>query len=242
MHTLVVSDVPGDDPVLVASGPTVATPFTPEDAEAVLARYDVSVSDAVHRAIHEAGTAPPSEQPRSTEVICSARQSLEAAAAHARARGFTSVILSDRMEGEAREVGIAHAGIAQSAADCGHPLAPPAVILSGGETSVSLAGASGRGGRNAEFLLGLAVALDGTPGISALACDTDGIDGSETNAGAVIDPNTLERARELGIDAGECLAGHDAFGFFEGLGDLVVTGPTLTNVNDFRAIVIGGER
>ncbi|MBM3733763.1 MAG: glycerate kinase, partial [Acidimicrobiia bacterium] len=172
-----------------------------------------------------------------TRLIARPLASLEAAAETARAAGVAPVILGDAIEGEAREVATVMAGIARSARRHGHPAPPPVVLLSGGETTVTVRG-RGRGGRNAEFLLALALALQGEDGISAIAGDTDGIDGSEDNAGAMIDPSTLVRAAAKNMDAKARLADNDAYTLFAGLGDLVVTGPTLTNVNDFRAIVV----
>jgi hydroxypyruvate reductase len=159
----------------------------------------------------------------------------------AREAGITPLLLGDALEGEAREVGRVMAGIARSVVEHGHPLPPPCVLLSGGETTVTVRAKGGRGGRNTEFLLGLAVQLNGLPGVWALAADTDGIDGSEANAGAIVTPDSLERARRLGLKATERLAANDAWTFFERLGDLVTTGPTLTNVNDFRAVLIAAE-
>jgi hydroxypyruvate reductase len=216
----------------------VASPFTAAQAQAVLQRYGIAVPAQVEQAIAGSDKAVPAAQQRTTQVICCASQSLEAAADEARAHGYTPLILGDRIEGEAREVATVHAGIAQSIAHRGYPVAPPAVLLSGGETSVTLGEQAGRGGRNTEFLLGLAVALREAPGITALACDTDGIDGTENNAGAVIDPTTLDRARQQGLDPAAALAGHRSHALFERLDDLVVTGATRTNVNDFRAVVI----
>jgi hydroxypyruvate reductase len=240
--TLVISDVPGDDPAVVASGPTVADPTTCADALAILREHRIDVPTAV-QAVLESGV---SETPKpgdlrlahcETRVIATAQASLAAAAEAARAAGVTPLILGDAIEGEAREVAKALAGMAKSCALYGVPVRPPCVLLSGGETTVTVKG-RGRGGRNAEFLLALAVALDGAPGIHALACDTDGIDGTEDNAGAVLTADTLARARAAGIDARARLADNDGYGFFAALGDLVVTGPTRTNVNDFRAIFI----
>lgn len=240
--TLVISDVPGDDPAVVASGPTVADPTTCTDALAILEKYRIVVPPAV-RAVLESGA---SETPKpgdirfahcKTEVIATAHASLVAAAAAARAAGVVPLILGDAIEGESREVAKAMAGIARSCAAHGVPAAPPCVLISGGETTVTVRG-RGRGGRNAEFLLALAVALDGHAGIHAVACDTDGIDGSEDNAGALFAPDTLSRARAAGVDAKARLADNDGYGFFAALGDLVVTGPTRTNVNDFRAILV----
>lgn len=240
VHTLLVSDVPGDDPATIASGPTVASPFRPGDAAAVLQRYGIAIPDALYRAEQEA----PLPSAHSLDdrchhvIVCSPIRSLEAAATAAREQGVTPLILGDGLEGEAADMGTMCAGIAQSAARRGHPLPAPAVILSGGETTVTIDGPAGRGGRNTEFILSLAVALAGHPEIYAIACDTDGIDGSERNAGAIIDPTTLERAREAGLDPLDHLARHDACSLFEAIDDLVVTGPTGTNVNDFRAVLI----
>ena len=240
--TLIISDVPGDDPASIASGPTVPDPTSFADARAILARYEI-VPPAPVRAHLEAGA---EETPKpgdarltraETVLIARPRDALEAAAARARDAGIEPLILGDAIEGEAREVARDMAGSARRAARPGRPVAPPCVLLSGGETTVTLRG-KGRGGRNAEFLLALALALDGAPGIFALACDTDGIDGTEDNAGALIGPETLVRARAAGLDPEARLADNDGYGFFAALGDLVVTGPTLTNVNDFRAILV----
>ena len=240
--TLVISDVPGDDAAVVASGPTLADPTTCEDALAILDKYRIEAPHQV-RAVLQSGV---SETPKpgdvrfshcETRVIATARGSLAAAAEAAREAGVTPLILGDAIEGEAREVAKAMAGIAQSCAQHGEPACPPCVLLSGGETTVTVKGA-GRGGRNAEFLLALGLALDGHPGIHAIAGDTDGIDGSEDNAGALLQPDTLARAAALGVDARAHLADNDGYGFFAALDDLVVTGPTRTNVNDFRAILI----
>ncbi len=240
--TLIISDVPGDDPASIASGPTVADPTSFADARAILARYEI-VPPAPVRAHLEAGA---EETPKpgdarlagtETVLIARPRDALEAAAARARDAGIEPLILGDAIEGEAREVARDMAGSARQAARHGRPAAPPCVLLSGGETTVTLRG-KGRGGRNAEFLLALALALDGAPGIFALACDTDGIDGTEDNAGALIGPETLVRARAAGLDPEALLADNDGYGFFAALGDLVVTGPTRTNVNDFRAILV----
>lgn len=241
--TLVVSDVPGDDPAVVASGPTVPDGSTGADALAILGRYGIAVSDAVRAVLADPQLAAPRPgDPRlagnAVHVIVTAQQSLEAAAAAARAAGHTPLILSASLEGEAREVALVHAAIARQVVQHGQPAPAPCVILSGGETSVTVRG-KGRGGRNAEFLLALAMALDGLPGVHAIAADTDGIDGTEDNAGAWLAPDTLAAARALGLDGRAHLANNDGYGFFAGLGQLVVTGPTRTNVNDFRAIVIG---
>jgi hydroxypyruvate reductase len=240
--TLVVSDVPGDDPAVVASGPTVPDGSTAADALAILRKYGIAVSARAQAVLADpALAAPQPADPRlarnTVSVIATAQQALDAAAAAARAAGYTPLVLSSSMEGEAREVGIAHAGIARQVALHRQPLPAPCVILSGGETSVTVRG-RGRGGRNVEFLLALALALQGQGSVHALACDTDGIDGTEDNAGALIDPGTLARAAEAGLDGRALLATNDAYSFFAALGDLVVTGPTRTNVNDFRAILV----
>ena len=243
--TLAISDVPGDDPAVIASGPTVADPTTAADALKVLDLYGIAIPDELRRrlASGELETPKPGD-PRLAHsefrLIASPRQMLEAAAAEALRLGVTPLILGDAIEGEAREVGKVLAGMAISCGRHGFPAEKPCVLLSGGETTVTLKG-EGRGGRNSEFLLGLALALGGAPGIHALAADTDGIDGSEDNAGAFVAPDTLRRARAIGIDAAGCLADNDAWGFFAALGDLLVTGPTRTNVNDFRALLVGLE-
>lgn len=240
--SLIISDVPGDDPAAIASGPTVADPTTFADAAAVLARYgiDAPASVKAHLAAARDETPKPGD-PRlataDTLMIATPQMSLDAAAAVARAAGIAPLILGDALEGEASEVGKVLAGIARAAATTGHPAPAPCVLLSGGETTVTVRG-PGRGGRNVEFLLALALALNGAPGISALAADTDGIDGGGPAAGALVGPDTLARARALGLDPRAMLAANDAHPLFEALGDTVVTGPTLTNVNDFRAILV----
>ena len=239
--TLVVSDVPGDDPAVVASGPTVDSPGRPQDALAILQRYRIEVPEAVRAAwaasaADSQGVPPQGLGPRTVRVVATAQQALEAAAARARAQGIAPLILGGSLEGEARHVAAVHAGIARQIRAFGQPLASPCLILSGGETTVTVQG-DGRGGRNTEFLLALALAARGQP-LHAIACDTDGIDGVEDNAGAVLTPHTLARATARGVDAAQCLEANDAYRFFEAAGDLVVTGPTRTNVNDFRAILI----
>ena len=239
---LLISDVPGDDPAVIASGPTVADPTTHADALAILEKYRIEAPPAVLARLHsrEDETPKPGD-PRlarvDTRIITTPQHALEAAASVAKAAGFTPMILSDAIEGEARDVALVHAAIARQCARRDQPAMPPCVLLSGGETTVTVRG-KGRGGRNVEFLLALAIALDGLPGIHALAADTDGIDGTEDNAGAVIAPDTLARAAEAGLSAKAHLANNDGYSFFAGIDDLVVTGPTHTNVNDFRAIVI----
>lgn len=235
--TLAISDVPGDDPAVIGSGPTVADPSSLAEARAVLERYRIPVSERVRR--HLADPARETPKPGGPglahagfRLVATPAAALAAAAKAIREAGREPLLLGDAIEGEARRVAVEHANLVLGAR-------PGQVLISGGETTVTVRGA-GRGGRNAEYLLALALALDGRPGISALACDTDGIDGSEANAGAVIRPDTLARARTLGLDARAMLENNDAYGFFAALGDLVATGPTLTNVNDFRAIVIDG--
>lgn len=240
--TLAISDVPGDEPAVIASGPTVADATSCTDALAILDRYRITLPPAVRAAL-EAGEleTPKPDDPCFARceyhLIATPMRSLEAAAAVARAAGVTPLILGDALEGEAAEVAKVHAGIARSIAQHGRPLAAPCVLLSGGETTVTVRG-RGRGGRNVEFLLALAVALDGHPRVHALAADTDGVDGAEDIAGALCDPTTLARARALGIDPKASLADNDGHGFFGALGDALVTGPTDTNVNDFRAILV----
>jgi len=243
--TLVISDVPGDDPAVVASGPTVADPTTCADALAILEKYGIAIPPTVEAVLRSGVSETPKPDDLrfahcETRVIATAQASLAAAAEAARAAGVTPLILGDAIEGEAREVAKAMAGMAKSCVLHGVPARPPCVLLSGGETTVTVKG-RGRGGRNAEFLLALALALDGAAGIHALAGDTDGIDGTEDNAGAVLTDDTLARARAAGLDAQARLADNDGYGFFAALGDLVVTGPTRTNVNDFRAILIEGN-
>lgn len=242
--TLVISDVPGDDPAVIASGPTVADPSSFAEALAVLERYGIAgpaaVLDHLRAAVDETPKPGDARLARAgTATIATPQDALEAAAAVARQAGVTPLILGDAVEGEAREVGRVMAAIARQARLRGQPAPPPLVLLSGGETTVTLRG-QGRGGRNVEFLLALAVALDGLPGVFALAADTDGVDGAEEVAGAIATPDTLARAEALGLVAKARLADNDAHGFFEALGDQVVTGPTLTNVNDFRAVLVLG--
>lgn len=240
--TLLISDVPGDDPSVIASGPTVADPTTCADALAILQKYSIAEPAAAldHlRGGHDETPKPgdPRLAGAQTIMIGTPQASLEAAAQVAQAAGVTPLILSDAIEGEARDVALVHAAIARQVAAHGQPARAPCVLLSGGETTVTVRG-KGRGGRNAEFLLALAIALEGHPRIHAIACDTDGIDGTEDNAGAITGPDSLTRAAALGLRAKDFLADNDGYTFFEQLGDLVVTGPTLTNVNDFRAILV----
>jgi glycerate 2-kinase len=242
VETLVISDVPGDEMSAVASGPTIADPTTFADARAIIAKHALtlpkSVSAHLDAALDE--TPKPGDQrlARATSrLIASPQSSLEAAAEVARRHGVTPLILGDALEGEAKEVGFVMAGMARQCLNFGQPVKPPCVLISGGETTVTVKG-TGIGGRNVEFLLGLALKLNGTRSIHALAADTDGIDGARDIAGAMISPDTLERARHGGLDAWAMLANNDAHTFFEKLGDQVITGPTRTNVNDMRAILI----
>lgn len=240
--TLLISDVPGDDPGVIASGPTLPDPTTCAEAQAILDKYTIAIDDSVREHLRSgAGESPKPNDARfarnATHVIATARHALEAAADLARAAGVTPYILSDEMEGESRDVALVHAAMARQVALHGQPFARPCVILSGGETTVTVRG-RGRGGRNAEFLLSFAAAVDGTAGIFALACDTDGIDGSEDNAGALYTPDSMARAKQQGLRARDMLANNDGYGFFSALDDLIVTGPTRTNVNDFRAILV----
>jgi hydroxypyruvate reductase len=241
--TLLISDVPGDSPEVIASGPTVPDATTCADALAICRRYGIELPPAA-RAGLESGTfeTPKPGDPRfdghEVHMIATPQQSLEAAAAVARAAGVTPHILSDEIEGESREVGKVHAALARAVARRGQPFARPCVILSGGETTVTVRSKGGRGGRATEFLLGAVIALNGEPGVHVLAADTDGIDGIEDNAGAIVTPSTLARAAAAGLKASEFLDHNDAYNFFQPLGDLVVPGPTFTNVNDFRALLI----
>jgi glycerate-2-kinase len=238
---LLISDVPGDDPGIIASGPTVAEPSSPADALAVLDRYRVEVPAAVRDHLAAADRPPGPGDVRmsrvSNTVIAAPQRSLEAAAGCARAAGCRPVILGDSIEGEAREVGVVLAGIARQVVAHGQPAPAPCVLLSGGETTVTVRG-DGSGGRNVELLLSLALALRGEPRVWALAADTDGVDGAEEVAGAIVTPDTRDRAGALGLDAAAALARNDGHPFFAALGDQVITGPTMTNVNDFRAVLV----
>ncbi len=241
--SLLISDVPGDDPAVIASGPTVPDPTSFADAVAVLEKYALTPPAPV--AAHLRAAADETPKPGDArltrsriEMIATPQTSLEAAAAVATKAGYAPLILGDSIEGEARDVALVHAGIAQQVVRHDQPIPAPCALITGGETTVSVRG-KGRGGRNAEFLLALAVALDGLANVSAIACDTDGIDGTEDNAGAVVTPDTLARAAAAGRDARAMLADNDAYTLFRTLDDLVMTGPTLTNVNDFRTILIG---
>jgi hydroxypyruvate reductase len=238
---LMISDVPGDDPSIIASGPTVPDPSTNADALAIIEKYGLDVPENMRRVLEKSDETPKPGDPCFERVenimIATPQASLEAAADVARKAGVTPVILGDSIEGESRDVALVHAGIARQCAMRGQPEVPPCVLISGGETTITLKG-KGKGGRNTEFLLALAIALDGMPQIYALAGDTDGVDGSEDNAGALIYPDTLKRAEAAGLNAKAMLADNDPYSFFKGIGDLLETGPTLTNVNDLRAILI----
>lgn len=246
--TLTISDVPGDDPSVIASGPTVPDTTTCADALAILQRYHIDLPQALREQLEQGALETPKPGDpafagHAVHMIATPQQSLEAAAEAARAAGLKAYILSDEMEGESREVGKVQAALARAVAQRGQPFAKPCVILSGGETTVTVrpvpqGQASGRGGRAGEFCLGLATALQGQAGVWAMAADTDGIDGMEDNAGAWVEPGTLVRAQALGMKSDRYLDRNDAYGFFQPLGDLVVTGPTYTNVNDFRALLI----
>ena len=246
--TLTISDVPGDDPAIIASGPTVPDLTTCADALAILDRYRIEVPAGVRAALDDGTleTPDPADAAFSrneVHLIATPQQSLEAAAAAARAAGVEAYILSDEMEGESREVGKVHAALARSVALRGMPFTRPCVILSGGETTVTIrprqpGQAKGRGGRAGEFCLGLAGALMGQPSVWVLAADTDGIDGVEDNAGAFVTPDTLARAGAAGRKLADHLDRNDAYGYFDAIGDLLVTGPTHTNVNDFRALLV----
>jgi glycerate 2-kinase len=241
VYTYAISDVPGDEATVIASGPTVADPTTSVQALAILARYSIEIPASVRAWLQDprSETVKPGDPCLSRshfQLIATPQQALDAAAAKAEAAGLPSLILGD-LEGESREVAKVHAGIAKQVLLHGQPLKAPCVILSGGETTVTVRG-NGRGGRNAEFLLSLTDSLKGLPGVYALAGDTDGIDGSEDNAGAIMTPDSHARAAALGLSSSDELDNNNGYGYFAALDQLIVTGPTRTNVNDFRAILI----
>lgn len=240
--TLIVSDIPGDDPALVASGPTIPMAGSRAEARHLVSLYGLDLPQSAQDILAGNANLPPRpDDPRfagnTVRIIASAALSLEAAARQATTRGLSPHILSDAIEGEARDVARVHAAIAREVASRDRPFARPALLLSGGETTVTIRG-TGRGGRNAEFMLSLAIALDGVPGITALAADTDGIDGAGDNAGAIVDGTTAQHMRAAGIDPRAALANNDAYNAFRAVGALFTTGPTGTNVNDFRAIIV----
>lgn len=244
---LIISDVTGDDPTHIASGPCAPDPTTFRDALDVLARYRVTPPRAVRARLEDGLAGRIAETPKpgdpvfarvENRVVATAHRSLEAAAATLRAAGVTPVILGDSVTGEASEVAKVLAAVVREVRRYGAPFAPPVALISGGECTVTLRAEDGRGGRCSEFLLALAIELEGVSGVHAIAADTDGIDGSEDNAGALLGPDTATRARSAGIDPRDFLARNDSYGFFAALGDLLVTGPTLTNVNDYRAVVV----
>lgn len=240
--SLLISDVPGDDPAIIASGPTVPDPSTFEQARAVIKQYGIQLPDAVSQLFDAAiNETPKPGDPRlhrsSVHLIATPQQSLEAAASIGRQAGYEVVIMSDRLEGESSAVAQQHVEWVKQVLDGVGPVKPPCILLSGGETTVKVTGA-GRGGRNAQFGLAFAKAMNGAAGVYGIFCDTDGIDGTENNAGVMVTPETLSLAQAQGMNPNDYLANNDAFSFFTALNALVVTGPTLTNVNDFRAIVI----
>ena len=241
--TLLISDVPGDAPQVIGSGPTVPDSTTCADALRILARYGIEVPAAARAGLESGALETPKPGDaifagHSVHMIATPQQSLEAAAALARQSGIGVHVLSDEMEGESREVGKVHAAMARYIARRGQPFAKPCVVISGGETTVTVKSKGGRGGRATEFLLGCAIALQGEPNVYVMAGDTDGIDGVEDNAGAIVTPSTLARAQAAGLKAQDFLDANDAYNFFKPLGDLVVPGPTFTNVNDFRAVLV----
>lgn len=247
--TLVISDVPGDDPSTVASGPTLPAPTRTAMAREILSRYRIDLPDAVERHLARDEGGVRHDDPRlagsSTHLIATPRLALEAAAGVARRHGVTPLILGDAIEGEAREVARTMARTVRQVVSHGQPVSAPCVLISGGETTVTIGPetpSGARGGRNVEFLLALALELDGQPGIHALAADSDGVDGTEPVAGAIIGPDTIAHARAAGLDPGRMLAIHDGHTLFERIGAQVVTGPTLTNVNDIRAILIAAPQ
>ena len=243
VFTLLISDVPGDAPEVIASGPTLPDATTCADALAICKRYGIDLPPAARAGLESGAFETPKPgdarfATHSVRMMATPQMSLEAAARVARAAGVQAHVLSDEIEGESRVVGAVHAALARAVARRGQPFAKPCVILSGGETTVTVKQKGGRGGRATEFLLGCALALQGEPGVHVLAADTDGIDGIEDNAGAIVMPYTLARAAAQGVSARARLDANDCYNFFAPLGDLVITGPTFTNVNDFRALLI----
>jgi hydroxypyruvate reductase len=246
VHALVISDVTGDDPTHIASGPCAPDPTTYRDALDILARFGVDPPAAIRWHLERGAAGGIAETPKpgdaafaraENRVIATAHQSLLAAATFFQGHGIASMVLGDSVTGESSEVAKVYGALAREVRFHGHPVKPPVALISGGETTVTLRG-NGRGGRCTEFLLSLAVDLEGLERTWAIACDTDGIDGSEDNAGAVLSPDALARARSAGLEAKKLLANNDGYGFFSALGELVVTGPTRTNVNDYRVILV----
>ncbi|NSY49914.1 glycerate kinase type-2 family protein [Agrobacterium tumefaciens] len=239
--SLLISDVPGDDPSEIASGPTVADPSDINNVREIVSRYALDLPENVHKVLEKGEETPKAgDIEEDIRLIATPSLALQAAADEAVKLGLTPLILGDSLEGESKDVGAVMAGIALSASRKGLPVKGPAVLLSGGETTVTIGkGLAGKGGRNTEFLLSLALTLKGAGGIWAIAGDSDGIDGVEDAAGALVTPDTLARMRNAGADPRQSLVGHDSYTAFKAVGDLVVTGPTLTNVNDIRAILIG---
>lgn len=240
-----ISDVPGDDPAVIASGPTVQDETTAEDALRIIRKYDITLPPAAQDLLQrEAGAErqapPPVAEGNSLTMIATPFFALEAAADVARRAGVTPIILGDALEGESSSAGILFSGMARSVRQHGQPVAAPAVLLSGGETTVTIRSGEkpGKGGRNTEFLLACAQSLAGEQGIWALAGDSDGIDGTEDAAGALIGPHTLARGAAMGLSAEDFLKRHDSYSYFKELDDLVMTGPTLTNVNDIRLVLV----
>jgi len=241
--TLAISDVPGDDLGVIGSGPTYPDDSTRNDALKVLNKYNIKFSNKIKSILNNSNNETPNFKDKvfknsNIKLIAKPQDALNKAAKTLASYGFKSMVLSDSIEGESEDIGIAHGAIAKQVIKYNQPKRPPLCILSGGETTVTVNNANGKGGRNTQFLLSLAIYLNSIKDIYAIACDTDGIDGSEENAGAIIYPNTLKRANKLGLNANKFLKNNDAYTFFQKLGDLVVTGPTNTNVNDFRAIII----
>jgi glycerate 2-kinase len=238
--TLVISDVPGDDPAAIASGPTVADPSTVGEVEAIVQRYALDLPASVHAVLAKRIETPKDgDLVSDVRIVAAPSMALRAVADVARQAGIVPLILGDALEGESREMGTIMAGIARSILDLAEPVRPPALLISGGETTVSIGkGPVGRGGRNTEFLLAFALAMKSHPRIWAMAGDSDGIDGTEDAAGAIVAPDTLARGRAAALDARALLSGHDSYTFFDRIDDLIRTGPTMTNVNDIRAILI----
>tara|TARA_R110002110_G_scaffold54129_14_gene155599 strand:- start:620 stop:1912 length:1293 start_codon:yes stop_codon:yes gene_type:complete len=246
LHCLMISDVPGDDPAVIASGPTVPDPTTLADARDILRRYEITPPSSVARALEDSANETPKPgnpafESTINELVARPLQMLQTAETEAGQHGLNVINLGDRIEGEAREVAKAMAGIARSIQESSTPCTAPALLLSGGELTVTVRG-NGAGGPNQEFSLALAMALEGRAGIYAISCDTDGVDGNNDVAGAVIAPDTLTRGKNAGLIADDYLKSNDAGGYFATIKDLVITGPTYTNVNDFRAILVLPER